>query len=100
MGCNNSKQFHADNVDDSIHCMIAREQKKKRRDGVESNGSHFKPRQSHPLLVEESCSVTLEEQDDDLLVLGYERSDTDRLLYHSANHNDIVDPRDVELAAA
>mmetsp|Transcript_13192 Transcript_13192/g.17262 ORF Transcript_13192/g.17262 Transcript_13192/m.17262 type:complete len:112 (+) Transcript_13192:54-389(+) len=107
MGCNASKQFNAIYVDDSIHRMIVRDQKKLAREG--GGGSHYKPRQNHPLLDKanpdlSTCTETEAEENlkDNLSsqTTIVDKDDTCLLLYHSTNHNDTIDPRDLDLALA
>jgi DNA-directed RNA polymerase subunit L len=53
--------FHADCVDDSIHYMIAKEERLARKKGVELCG--YRPATPHPLLQRHKISVRDEDED-------------------------------------
>eukprot|EP00523_Entomoneis_sp_CCMP467_P011043 CAMPEP_0168740528 /NCGR_PEP_ID=MMETSP0724-20121128/12034_1 /TAXON_ID=265536 /ORGANISM="Amphiprora sp., Strain CCMP467" /LENGTH=97 /DNA_ID=CAMNT_0008787983 /DNA_START=119 /DNA_END=412 /DNA_ORIENTATION=- len=96
MGCNSSKSLAFVEADDSIHRMIVHDQKK-----LATSVVAYRPRLEHPLLRDGAGvigdTVCLEE---DGVLDESTKEETDRLLFHSINHNDIVDPRDEELAAS
>jgi len=66
MGCQTSRHFHADHVDDSIHAMLERERRRSEQCG--ERPMEYQPRMPHPLLTkspivareddEESCNRT------------------------------------------
>uniref|UniRef100_A0A7S2Y7E6 Uncharacterized protein n=1 Tax=Entomoneis paludosa TaxID=265537 RepID=A0A7S2Y7E6_9STRA len=103
MGCNSSKALGVGFADDSIHRMIVRDQMKREKEGTSSEGLGFKARQEHPLLQDDAGlpgDTVLEEEDHTYAQEGYSQEETDRLLYHTTNHNSTVDPRDEILAAS
>mmetsp|Transcript_13748 Transcript_13748/g.17941 ORF Transcript_13748/g.17941 Transcript_13748/m.17941 type:complete len:121 (-) Transcript_13748:156-518(-) len=103
MGCNASKQVLMVNsnrlpLDDSIHVMIVRDQKKLGNDnGKHNNFCQYKPRNLHPHIDwSEHTAITIEErQPAAALSKAESQNNTYRLLFHSANHNDTVDPLDI-----
>eukprot|EP00970_Alexandrium_tamarense_P013174 scaffold3282_cov198-Alexandrium_tamarense.AAC.39 len=48
MGGCNSKASHLENVDDSVHVMLAHDRKKRKETGAPSSG--YKPRAANPVL--------------------------------------------------
>mmetsp|Transcript_12390 Transcript_12390/g.25694 ORF Transcript_12390/g.25694 Transcript_12390/m.25694 type:complete len:120 (-) Transcript_12390:280-639(-) len=110
MGCSSSKQ-DAFTQEDSIHHMITSDQKKRAKEG-KSTDVQYRPRQEHPMLATESSGHSKKnrdssghtatvEADDSIAALKAStdsKKETERLLFHSANHNDSVDPRDKILA--
>ena len=67
MGCHASKDFHANQVDDSIHAMLEREKRlaMKRGEGVHG----YRPRDPHPLLVRKKI-ISCEEEDEETTMVG------------------------------
>ena len=76
MGCRSSKLLYAD---DSIHVMLSHADK--------HGKSTYVPRQPHPLLLE-AVKQSLETD-------AETTEEFDTLLYHTAHHNDTIDPRDL-----
>ena len=76
MGCGPSK---LEGAEDSIHIILSSE-KKKKLEAQGKPGEQYVQRKDHPKLSKEG------DQDESL----------DKLRYHAANHNDTVDPRDLD----
>lgn len=81
MGCHSSKFVE---VDDSIHVML-------HHHAHDKSSSGYVPRQPHPLLVQKSPSSALTIVETD----AEESSEDAFLLFHTAHHNDTIDPRDL-----
>mmetsp|Transcript_19564 Transcript_19564/g.40537 ORF Transcript_19564/g.40537 Transcript_19564/m.40537 type:complete len:106 (-) Transcript_19564:1983-2300(-) len=96
MGCGQSKVNGSIlNADDSVHRMIVHDQKARSKKGESATDIHYKPRQEHPLLAEEGTAAT---KTVDVLDDKESKEEVDELLYHTAHHNDTIDPRDQILA--
>ena len=74
MGCHSSKFV---GVDDSIHVMLSH---------AKVDKPAYVPRQPHPLLLNHASST---------METDVESDDLDSLMFHSAHHNDTIDPRDM-----
>ena len=113
MGCHLSKSsnaihFHADRVDDSIHAMLAREERLARQKGEKPHT--YRPRDPHPLLQNGHPKpiVSCEEEDDDKTSVGslcqsLKKEDggveaRQQLLLHAKHHCATVDRRDVPVS--
>ena len=79
MGCGPSR---LDGADDSIHVMLSSEKKKKAQEQGKKPVQQYVPRKAHPLM--------------DQATEAAENDNLDKLIYHAANHNDTVDPRDLD----
>lgn len=104
MGCNTSKQaVEGMHPDDSVHAALAHEQRIASLKGEKVHG--YVPRASHPLLAGGGGGATIQaseedEEEESASVNSrqkLEEEEATKLLFHSANHNDTVDPRDLEL---
>jgi hypothetical protein len=98
MGCATSKHT-IDRLEDSVHVALKRD---KKRGGNAS--IHYTPRAPHPLLMPKlSPNIIV---DDSTMRLSCCESDeggfnaeteAERVLYHTANHCDTIDPRDLRV---
>lgn len=100
MGCQTSKHtIGAWYLEDSVHVALSRDKK--------ANGNAPKgyiPRAPHPLLVPKDSSTLVDDNTMKTHFCGYESEDAsayaeldaERLLFHTAHHDNIVDPRDID----
>lgn len=95
MGCKPSK---LDYVDDSIHVMLSHECKMAALHG-RTAPTCYKPRQPHPLLdvmdSTRTTELTVDENESENDSVSKNIAEADRLLRCAAQHNDVVDARDL-----
>lgn len=101
MGCTASKQTVQSfgRIDDSVHVMLEHDKKVAQRHGVKCHQAYV-PRKAHPLL---KSSIQAEEEEEEKTVddsfrdMNEEqaRQESERLLFHTKNHCDTVDERDL-----
>ena len=112
-----SNRPRLEKADDSLHCIIARDQKKRRQQGSSTSQVQYKPRQPHPMLQkrQEEQRMTLNDDPTDQPSSSSSRRqssetrttstsslptttvDADKLLFHTAHHNDTIDSQDLKL---
>jgi hypothetical protein len=98
MGCQSSTLLAANHIDDSIHAMLERDRKIAAKRG-EPMPTGYVPRQNHPLLKPVYCSEDDKTVEDSLNMACNEQFDleTEQILYHTKNHTNTVDKRDLEV---
>mmetsp|Transcript_15999 Transcript_15999/g.44037 ORF Transcript_15999/g.44037 Transcript_15999/m.44037 type:complete len:110 (+) Transcript_15999:105-434(+) len=96
MGCTSSKQQNsALQLEDSVHCLIAKDKNKREMEGQGTSQILFKPRQEHPLLTgKDEKGKDSPNPDASGHTSVTSKNDTKELLHLSAHHNTVVDPRD------